>query len=71
MSTSASILEFAENGFMPISLVALNDKPAMLERIDNKYVVKGPVLAQALPEFCEAFDILEIKSKRSFIYETC
>lgn len=58
-------------GFDPISLDALNAKAAMLERLDNKYVVQGPVLAVAADEFAALFDVLEIDHQRAFTYETC
>jgi len=57
--------------FAPISLQALNAKAAMLERLDNKYVVRAPVLEAAAAEFVPQFDVLEIDGKRSFTYETC
>lgn len=57
--------------FAPISLQALNAKAAMLERLDNKYVVRAPVLEAAAAEFVPQFDVLEIEGKRSFTYETC
>ncbi len=57
--------------FAPIGLEALNAKAAMLERLDNKYVVKAAVLRRALPRLAEAFDVLEIGGRRSFVYETC
>lgn len=58
-------------GFAPISLQALNAKAAMLERLDNKYVVRAPVLQAAAAEFVPLFDVLEIEGRRSFTYETC
>ncbi|KNZ32339.1 MAG: vacuolar transporter [Methylibium sp. NZG] len=57
--------------FAPISLKALNAKAAMLERLDNKYVVRAPVLAAAAHELSELFDVLEIDGQRSFTYDTC
>ena len=57
--------------FKPIGLDALNAKAAMLERLDNKYVVRAPVLAAAAAELCELFDVLEIDGRRSFTYDTC
>ena len=57
--------------FAPISLPALNAKAAMLERLDNKYVVRAPVLEAAASEFVPLFDVLEIDGRRSFTYETC
>lgn len=58
-------------GFAPISLEALNAKAAMLERLDNKYVVQGPALAAAAAEFAAHFDVLEIDGQRAFTYDTC
>ncbi len=57
--------------FAPVSLAALNAKAAMLERLDNKYVVTADVLQQALPELARLFDILEIDGHRAFTYDTC
>lgn len=57
--------------FTPISLEALNQKASMLTRLDNKYIVRAPVLQQALPSLAEHFDILEIAQKRIFHYDTC
>ncbi|MDX1253135.1 MAG: polyphosphate polymerase domain-containing protein [Gammaproteobacteria bacterium] len=59
------------NPFQTISLKQLNAKAAMLERLDNKYVIRETVLRQAVTELARHFDILEIGGKRSFIYETC
>lgn len=55
----------------PISLKQLNAKADMLQRRDNKYVVRGTVLAQALVELGRHFDVLEIDGGRTFTYETC
>jgi len=57
--------------FQPIGLKQLNAKAAMLERLDNKYVVRETVLRQAVAELARHFDILEIGGKRNFTYETC
>jgi VTC domain len=57
--------------FRPISLQDLNAKAAMLERLDNKYVVRASVLAALAPELAEVFDVLEIDGRRAFTYETC
>lgn len=57
--------------FAPVSLKALNAKAAMLERLDNKYVVRGAVLRRAVPELAQRFDALEIDGQRAFTYETC
>ena len=63
--------DWLTSAFAPISLKALNQKAAMLERLDNKYVVRAPVLAAATEELAELFDVLEIDGQRSFTYETC
>jgi VTC domain len=55
----------------PISLEALNQKAAMLTRLDNKYIVREQVLMHALPQLSRFFDVLEINGQRSFTYETC
>ncbi|MDP3613158.1 MAG: polyphosphate polymerase domain-containing protein, partial [Rubrivivax sp.] len=57
--------------FAPIGLEALNDKAAMLERLDNKYVVPAPALALAMSGFAQYFDVLEIGGRRAFTYDTC
>lgn len=57
--------------FQPIGLEQLNAKAAMLERLDNKYVIRKAVLRQAVAELVRHFDILEIDGRRSFAYDTC
>lgn len=57
--------------FRPISLKQLNANAAMLDRLDNKYVVRENVLRRASAELAKHFDILEIGGKRDFTYETC
>lgn len=59
------------SGFRPISLEDLNSSSAMLERLDNKYVVHKSVLQHAVEFLTEHFDILDIEGKRAFGYETC
>ncbi len=56
--------------FQPISLEQLNAQAAMLERRDNKYVVRQDALQQALGTLARHFDVLEIGGEREFIYET-
>lgn len=56
--------------FRPIRLAELNAESAMLERLDNKYVVHLSVLQRVVGFLTEHFDILEIEGKRSFTYET-
>lgn len=57
-------------GFAPISLEALNGKAAMLERLDNKYIVPAARFRPAFDAFASIFDVLEIDGKRSFTYAT-
>ena len=71
MSTIASTDRLLEPLFEPISLPALNAKAAMLERLDNKYVVEIATLRHAAESLARQFDILEIDGLRSFTYETC
>lgn len=56
--------------FEPINLETLNNKAAMLERLDHKYVLDAAVLMEAAPAFSDTFDMLEIDGLRSFRYET-
>ena len=56
--------------FEPISLEALNGKAAMLERLDNKYIVPAARLLPAFEAFRDIFDVLEIDGKRTFTYAT-
>lgn len=60
-----------EQGFDPISLATLNARAEMLERLDNKYVVRRDVLRSATAELAKHFDILDIGGRRAFTYETC
>lgn len=57
--------------FAPIGLQALNAKASMLERLDNKYVVRADTLRDAAPELARHFDVLDIEGLRSFRYDTC
>lgn len=63
--------EWLVGAFPPISLQALNGKAAMLERLDNKYVVRADVLDRAVPKLASLFDVLEIDGQRAFNYDTC
>lgn len=71
MSTTVSTDALLQAPFRSITLAALNAKAAMLERLDNKYVVHADVLREALPALAERFDMLEIDGRRAFTYETC
>ncbi len=56
--------------FGTISLDGLNAKAAMLERLDNKYIVPADRLLPAFARFAALFDVLEIDGKRAFTYAT-
>lgn len=56
--------------FAPITLDQLNAKAAMLERLDNKYIIPADRFRPALEDFARHFDVLEIGGKRAFTYAT-
>lgn len=56
--------------FDAIDLDGLNEKAAMLERLDNKYILPAHAFAPALAQFASHFDVLEIDGKRAFTYAT-
>lgn len=58
------------SSFDPVSLHTLIARAAMLERLDQKYVVDRPVLDRALMNMRGAFSALEIQGTRSFEYRT-
>ncbi len=58
------------SSFGTISLEGLNSKAAMLERLDNKYIVPADRLLPAFQRFGGLFDVLEIDGKRAFTYAT-
>src|SRR5512147_3050420 len=71
MSISASDSAWLARRFEPTDMQALNEKAAMLQRLDNKYIVEAEVLADALPILTRHFDMLEIGGLRAFSYENC
>lgn len=56
--------------FQTISLEDLNDRAAMLTRLDNKYVVTHDILWSILSQLSDSFDVLEIQGERRFLYRT-
>jgi hypothetical protein len=54
----------------PLSLEDLNARAAMMERLDQKYVVTADQLARALDRLADRFDVLEIGGQRAFGYAT-
>lgn len=71
MSTIARADQWLEQGFDPIGLATLNARAEMLERLDNKYVVRRAILESAAAGLARHFDVLEISGRRAFTYETC
>ena len=65
-----SYIDRFTQAFTPISLAELNTKAEMMSRIDNKYVVQADQLLGLVPDLCDAFDILDIKTQRAFEYDT-
>lgn len=57
--------------FDAIDLDGLNAKASMLVRLDNKYILDGRTMRNAMDLFSEEFDVLEIDGKRCFTYDTC
>ena len=49
MATAELTVDWLTAPFAPVSLEALNAKAAMLERLDNKYVVAAEALRRAVP----------------------
>lgn len=70
MSISASDSAWLTRQFDPIGIDALNETAAMLQRLDNKYILEGDALERALPALRQAFDVLEIGGRRVFGYES-
>lgn len=58
------------SGFGAISLETLNSKAAMLERLDNKYIVSAAQLLPVFEQLSGLFDVLEIEGRRAFTYAT-
>jgi hypothetical protein len=54
----------------PISLEQLDERAALLRRVDRKYVVEPGQLAQLTERLADDHDVLEIDGRREFAYET-
>jgi len=63
-------IQNAISGFCPVSLGDLNARAAMLERLDQKYIVGAEQLARALDAMRDGFDVLQIDGRRDFGYAT-
>jgi len=69
MSISASDSAWLAGQFDATDIGSLNARAEMLQRLDNKYIVAGDALEEALPLFVRRFDVLEIEGRRAFGYE--
>ena len=58
------------DGLNPISLAALDERAALLQRVDVKYVVDRDVLVQLIERLAGDHDVLEIDGRRAFAYDT-
>jgi hypothetical protein len=54
----------------PISLEALDERAALLRRVDRKYVVDRDTLARLIERLGDDHDVLEIDGRRRFAYDT-
>jgi hypothetical protein len=71
MSITATIDTRDWQQFEATSLDELNQASSMMVRLDNKYLLREPVLKLALEQFAHYFHILEIDRHRVFTYESC
>ncbi len=63
-------LDAALAGFQPVSLERLDDRAALLHRVDVKYMLACDELLGLLPSFAGDHDVLEIDERRRFSYRT-
>jgi hypothetical protein len=56
--------------FPPISLEALAERSAFLQRIDHKYIVPSAAVTELLARLAESHAVLEIDGLRRFTYRT-
>src|SRR5262245_58266814 len=71
MSTSASDSAWLARAFEATDIAAVNAHAAMLQRLDNKYIIEADTLEAALPMLARQFEVLEIDGRRAFSYENC
>jgi len=57
-------------GFTPVALEALDDRAALLRRVDFKYLLSPGELLELLRRFAGDHDALEIDGRRRFTYRT-
>ncbi len=56
--------------FAPVSLRELDQRAALLQRVDNKYVVKRDTFLELVERLKENHEVLEIDGRRAFAYRT-
>ena len=67
---TAADLPSAVNRMCPISLEQLDERAALLRRVDNKYVADREQLTQLLERLADDHDVLGIDGRRVFGYDT-
>ena len=70
MSTIKMLSEQLHGNFNPISLDEVNNKAALLQRKDNKYLVPVSAFIDLLVSAHDDFDVLTIAQQRVFAYST-
>lgn len=65
-----STMDWFTSSFGACNLDALNNRSAMLTRIDNKYITHSTDLETMLSSLTNGFDILDIGDRREFTYAT-
>jgi hypothetical protein len=69
-ATANTELDRLIGGFRSVSLEELDERAALLKRVDNKYVLDRDTYASLLERLRADHDILEIDGRRRFAYET-
>jgi hypothetical protein len=57
-------------GFEPVSLRELDERAALLRRVDHKYVLERDELASLAERLRQSHEVLEIDGRRRFAYES-
>jgi hypothetical protein len=69
-ATLPRVLEDLLSALRPISLSALDERAALLRRVDHKYVAERDTLAALIERLGDDHDVLEIDGRRVFAYDT-
>jgi hypothetical protein len=69
-ATLPRVLEDLLSALRPISLSALDERAALLRRVDHKYVAERDTLAVLIERLGDDHDVLEIDGRRVFAYDT-